>query len=227
MNPSNKHERPPSVPDLDAIPDTYDEPDTPPADDRLPAGDVTIVPASSRAVLRMRIEELLQRREPPSIDVWRALGPEAQDILVTLLDDATVAGHDALRQRVIATTAQLGAVEALPRLGQLLLDRSERALTRTFAANALGRIDPDAAIAVLGRAVGDEDATVRRQVARALGAARDPAAVSYLQQLAADPTPHVADVAAAQLRALGHEAQAGPEIRDRPRNAQPAPEVAD
>jgi HEAT repeat protein len=223
-HPQSEPERAPSVPDAESEPPTYDEPEAPPADDHLPPGDAGDVPPDSPAVLRLRVEELLRRREPPSADAWRMLGPRSADMLVRLLDDPVVAADEALRQRVIATVAQLGLGDAVARLQQALLDRAETALTRTYAANALGRIDPDAAVAVLTEASTDESPMVRRQVARALGAARDPAAVAPLERLLDDPVAPVADIAAERLRALGRDVRP-PEPGDRRNPAPPAPEI--
>lgn len=227
MMPSDEHDAIRPVTDREADPPAYDEPRIAPPGDRLTPSDVSQLPAGSRAMLRIRAEELLRRREPPSVDAWRELGPDARDLLVHLLDDAEVVRHEAMRQRVIATTAQLGVAEAMPRLGELLLDRTETPLTRTFAANALGRIDADGAMDVLGEALGADDAMVRRQIARALGAARDPRATSYLEQLLGDPAPHVAEVATAQLRKLGRGVQVERDTPDTVRAASPAPEVGD
>ncbi len=125
---------------------------------------------------------------------------------------------------MIATVAQLGISGAVVRLQQALLDRSETALTRTYAANALGRIDPDAAVPALAEASVDASPMVRRQVARALGAARDPAAASHLERLLEDPVPPVADIAAEGLRALGRDVRL-PQTGERRDAASPAPET--
>lgn len=214
----------PSVPDLGSEPAGYDEPEIPPAGDHLPPTDLQATPEDSLAALRLRMEQLLRRREPPSADAWHALGPGAADMLIRLLDDPAVAADEALRQRVIATVAQLSLAGSVRRLQQALLDRSETALTRTYAANALGRIDPDAAVAVLGEAATDDSPMVRRQVARALSAARDPRAAEHLERLLRDPVPPVTEAAAEGLRALGRDV-APPQTGRRRESESPAPET--
>ncbi|GAA0955080.1 HEAT repeat domain-containing protein [Actinocorallia libanotica] len=212
-------------PDPDAI-FTYNEPDIPPGRDGLPPGDAGRVPDSSRAVLRMRVEELLGARETPGAEAWRPLGRDARRLLVELLDDSAVTGHEAMLQRVMATTAQLGIDEAVPRLGRLLLDRSQSPLTRTFAASAVGRLAPDAALEPLAAAVGDADPMVRRQVARALAAATGPAARAHLERLLDDPAPSVAEAAAEALAAPGRGTGLEPG-RGRARDLRPPEELPD
>lgn len=159
----------PSVPDLGSIPANYNEPASHPPHDRLPPGDVAEPPTTSPVGLRIRVEELLHRREPAPDHTWRELGPNARTLLVVLLDDPVIAQHGALRQRAVATTAQLGVTEAVPRLREMLVDGSESSLTRTYAANAIGRrlrADPSPAVA---------EAAAEQIRARGLDAGPEPA----------------------------------------------------
>jgi HEAT repeat protein len=154
------------------------------------------------ARLRLRVEQLLRGREVPPTEAWAELGPEVPALLIRLLDDPAVARHEALRQRVIATLGQLDVAAAVPRLAEILRDRRETPLTRTFAASALSRMQGAGVVAALGQAITDRDEMVRGEVARALGRTQDPEAVPYLAALLNDPAGHVATTAAAQLRAF-------------------------
>jgi HEAT repeat protein len=197
----------PSIPDLDAPQGHHDEPPAAPPQDRVPGRMGLPAEGDSPAFVRLRAERLLQRREAPPSEAWAALGGGVGDLLLQLLDDPSIVAYEALRQRVIATLGQLGIVQAIPRLGEILRDRSESALTRTFAASALGRLRDRRAVVVLGRAVAERDEMVRRQVALALGRVGTPEAVPYLLTLRADQTAHIAEAAAAGLRA--YEQQLG------------------
>lgn len=191
---------PPSVPDLDAEPGTYNEPAIERKRDAMPAGTLTRYGTTSLAELRLRIEQLLQRREAADTEAWLALGPEAAPLLLRLVDDAAIGRNVALRDRVIATLGQLAVRAAIPRLGQVLLDRAERGATRALAANAIGRIGDPTAIPYLVQAGRHADDVVRRQVAIALGRLPHPDAVPHLQALAADPSPAVSEAAGDALR---------------------------
>ncbi len=164
-----------------------------------------MVPKRSRAELRIRVEQMLARREPPPTEDWETLGDEALVLLTELLDDAAIKRHDAMRHRVIATIGQIGVRSALPSLGAILTDAREDALTRTYCASALGRSGHPEAVRLLGRAVGDKDEMVRRQVVLALARSGSPEAIPYLTTLVDDPTKHVASVASKKLRDLAKE----------------------
>jgi hypothetical protein len=223
----------PSVPDSEASAGVHDEPPIPVKADRMPTGTFTGGDAASLAELRLRVEALLERREPPDAAAWEALGPRAQTLLLQLADDAAIRRRGALRDRVLATLGQLGVRSGISRLGQILLDRSERPATRALAANALGRIGDASALAHLARAATDREDVVRRQVALAFGHLAHPDAVAHLQALAADRALVVAEAARRALRQC--EEQLGVRLTTsearRPRTApkrtrSPAPERA-
>jgi hypothetical protein len=195
----------PTVPDLEGPAPRYDEPELNVKRDQMPSGTFKPVEIHSRATLRLQIEELLQRREPAPSSTWQELGDDAVELLLQLLDDTAIQRQEALRQRVIATLGQLNNARAVPRLGQLLLNAEEPAITRTYAASALGRIESAESVALLGQAVVDQDEMVRRQVALALGRSRDPRAVPYLLTLTNDKAGHVAEAAATQVRAYQNQ----------------------
>src|SRR5215510_2174626 len=99
---------PPSVPDLDAPAGTHDEPPIERNPDVAPSGTWTSRTTTSLAELRLRVEELLQRRESPGAEAWEALGPAAPALLLQLVDDVAIGRNRALRDRVLATLGQLG-----------------------------------------------------------------------------------------------------------------------
>ncbi len=171
----------------------------------MPTGVRVLTPKRSRAELRIRVEQLLTRREPPPNEDWESLGEEALALLVELLDDPTVKRHDALRHRVIATLGQLSVSAALPRLGALLTDSREKALTRTYSASALGRSGLPEAVPFLGSGIGDNDDMVRRQVALSLARSGMPSAIPYLTTMLDDGAEHVAEIASEKLRDLAKQ----------------------
>jgi HEAT repeat protein len=190
----------------------------------MPARSVTTGEGRTLAELRLRVEELLRRREAPATSTWEALDEAVRPLLVQMLDDESVARHEALRQRVIATLGQLQVRAAIPRLGEILASRTQPSITRAHAANALGRMGDPAVVLPLARAVDDGAEVVRRQVARALGEIARPEAVAHLQKLSADRSPAVADAA---REALGLASQrlglrlARPRPRKRPARRRP------
>jgi HEAT repeat protein len=200
---------PRSVPDLGSMPSKYNEQPIERKEDQMPSSDVSIYPGRSEAApireskagLRLQIERLLHRREAVPVETWQALGEEATMLLVQMLDDQTL--QEALRQRVIATLGQLGAISAISQLGDILLNRSESALNRTYAASALGKITDPRVVPLLGRAVTDQNPMVRRQVVRELGRVDQVDAVPYLLILSEDSEREVADLAASKLRNYG------------------------
>jgi HEAT repeat protein len=207
---NNKHEENAplrSAPDFESMPNKYNEPPVRRKEDQMPSGNVSLSLESvkagrsqeSKAVLRLQIEKLLQRREAAPVEAWQALGEEATTLLVQMLDDRTV--REALRQRVIATLGQLGAVSAISQLGDILLNSSESALNRTYAAIALGNITDPRVVPLLGGAVTDQNPMVRRQVVRALGRANQVDAIPYLLILREDTEHEIANLAAMELRA--------------------------
>jgi HEAT repeat protein len=190
----------PSVPDTDAPSGAYDEPAIEKRPDVMPTRTFHHQDATSLADLRLRVEQLLQRREAADDEMWRALGPDVVPLLLHLVDDVTVIRNEALRDRVLATLGQLRAAAAVPRLAQVLLNPKERLSTRALAANAMGRIGDASATPFLAQAARDKDATIRRQVAIALGRVGRGEAVPHLRVLAADRSPIVVEAAEAALR---------------------------
>jgi hypothetical protein len=220
----------PSVPASQSDDFKHSEQIDKPAEDVMPEGDDRLLTQdgdgaarfASRAVLRLKIEQLLQRREAAPIEQWQALGPDGLEMLVSLLDDPGIG--DDVRHAVIATLGNLEQPLLADRLGPMLLDRSESALTRTYAASALGRLGGDRAVTWLGRASGDPDEMVRLQLARGLRRAGGPLAVAYLRSLSRDREGVVADEAKAALGAP----HAGPDATYRGAEpAMPGREIAD
>jgi HEAT repeat protein len=191
---------PPSVPDSESPPGKYDEEERPRAPDQAPPGKLQFRDPASLAELRLQVEELLQRREAPPPEAWDSLGDNARALLIQMLDDVAVSQKPALRQRVIATLGQLGVGRAVGPLGEILLSRSEDAITRAQAANALGRLQDPQAISPLARGVRDPEIVVRRQIALALGRVNHPDAIAHLEHLAADKSSVVAEAASRGLQ---------------------------
>lgn len=221
----------PSVPDSESEPTKYDEPDLPESADRVPRRRFEPQARGSRAELRMRVEQLLLRKEAATADAWGELGDEARALLVTLVDDEAIRSHDALRHRVIAVLGELGVQRSVPQLARILEDRGERPVTKAYAAGALGRIGGPAATDALAPVVGDKDDMLRRQAAIALGRIDRPEAVPHLVALQGDESPAVAEVAADALRPweekLGKRLvsrRRGPTARRRAKKSMPAPE---
>ncbi|WP_431963746.1 HEAT repeat domain-containing protein [Nocardia sp. bgisy134] len=216
----------PSEPDDGSAEGVYDEPMPPRAADVAPEGNWTAGETDSPADLRLRVEHLLLRREPPDADAWAVLGPETAGLLVRMIDDPAIGRRPALRDRVIATLGQLGVISAIPRLGEIMVDRAEVAATRALAANATGRIGAREATATLARAAGDKDEMVRRQVALALGRIGDVEAVTHLLALSADSSAIVVEAAQDGLRrsAVDVDVLDRAEAVERPEPRSPAPE---
>ena len=204
----------PSLPDSESGPTRYNEPEPPTAQDRLPRTAFRL--GDSKADLRLRVEQLLMRKEAAPEDAWNALGPDARAMLVDLLDDPVMHAQEALLHRVIATVGQLAVNRGIAPLGALLTDGDERAITRTYAANALGRIGEPAAIEALAASVGAPDAMLRRQVAIALDRIDRDAVLPHLLKLGADKSLAVSEVA---LRALQRRGPQGVRIS----NPKPTP----
>lgn len=153
-------------------------------------------PGDTRADLRLKIEQLLQRREAASNEAWVELGPDARTLLVEMLNDETVRSQETLLHRVISALGQLGVKRGIAPLSTILTDASQRNVTRAYAANALGRISDVAAIDALTAAVNVKDNMIRRQVAIALGRIDRDAVVPHLLELREDESIAVAEVAA-------------------------------
>lgn len=190
----------PSVPDSESEPTKYDEPELPQASDRVPRERFDPTRRGSRAELRMRLEELLRRKESPPESVWADLGEDARDLLVSLLDDEAIRSYDALRHRLIAVLGQLRVQRSVPGLIAILGDRGERPVTKAYAVGALGRIGGAAATDALAPLVGSKDDMLRRQVAIALGRIDRPEAIPHLVALHGDDSTAVSEVATEALR---------------------------
>jgi len=162
----------PSVPDIESKPGVHDEPAPPARPDRMPPGRLRISPQRSRAALRLRIEQLLLRRDSIPEKEWAELGDEGRELLVELVDDPAIRSHDALRHRAIAVLGHLGVRSAIVPLNAILSSRTEAPVTRAYAATALGHIGGQGAVPGLATSLGDEDDMVRRQVAKALASAQ-------------------------------------------------------
>ena len=212
----------PSVPDDEATPGRHDEPPVDVSPDRVPDTGFEIG-SDSRADLRLRVENLLLRREAASPEAWAALGEDAQSLLVEMLQDPSLRSQPALRHRVIAILGDLGVRWSVTSLGGILQDRSEDAVTRAHAANSLGRIGDRSAIEALAMTVSVRDDMLRRQVAMALGRIDDDAVVAHLLKLSADSSVAVAEVASGALRTW--EDRLGTRLGPRPADTtQAAPE---
>jgi|GEM_PF-2313849 len=183
----------PSVPDSEAEPTRYNEPDVPKGVDRVPPDRFQL--GDTRADLRLRIEQLLRCKEAASADAWAELGPDARALLVEMLEHESVRCHDAVLHRLISVLGILSVKRSIAPLSAILTDRSEKNVTRSYAANALGRIGEPAAIESLVAAANENDDMVRRQVAMALGRIDHDRVISHLLKLRDDESTAVADVA--------------------------------
>ena len=163
----------------------------------MPAG--RFRPADTRADLRLRVEQLLQRKEAASVDAWNGLGPEARTLLVDMLDDEAIRSREASLHRVIGVIGTLGIHRAIGPLSAILTDPSAGNVTRASAANALGRIGEPAALDALTAVVNVKDDMLRRQVVMALGRIDRETVVPHLLELSRDKSPAVAEVAAAAI----------------------------
>jgi HEAT repeat protein len=190
----------PSVPDAQSPDPRYDEPEIEVPPDRMPTTDYEPGGDDSPAALRIRVENLLLRREGTSVESWAELGEPAQALLVEMLHDWSVRSQDTLFHRVIAVLGDLQVASSVPALGGLLQDDREAPVTRAYAAGSLGRIGDRAAVDALLPALPVEDDMVRRQVAMALGRIDDDAVLPHLLQLRADPSLPVSEVADSAVR---------------------------
>ncbi|MFM9842502.1 MAG: HEAT repeat domain-containing protein [Dongiaceae bacterium] len=190
----------PSVPDKNSEPTRYNEPAQRVKADRMPAGKIKLSPRRSKADLRLRVEELLLRKEGAPEKAWAALGEGARDILVDMLQDEAIHSRDAMLHRLIAVVGQLSIGRGVAPLSGMLQSRSASNLTKAYAANSLGRIGSANAIEALAASVTAKDAMVRRQVAMALGRIGHADALSHLVRLQADSSAAVSEVAVEALR---------------------------
>lgn len=190
----------PSVPDSESAPGTHNEPALAGKPDLTPTSTFVLAPDRSNADLRLRIEQLLLRREAFSADDWAALGDKARGLLAEMLDDASIRAHDAVFHRAIAVLGQLAVKRGITPLSAILLDRSEDALTRAYAATALGYIGEVAALEALATSITEPDDMVRRQVAKSLGRIDREAVIPHLLKLQTDKTAAVSEVAVQSLQ---------------------------
>jgi HEAT repeat protein len=183
----------PSVPDRDAGPTQYNEPDLPPTRDQVPQTRFRL--GQTKADLRLQVEQLLLRKEAAPVETWRALGEDARTLLVELLDDPVLQAQQGVYHRLIAVLGQMAVKRAVTPLSGVLANPEQLAITRTYAANALGRIGEPGAVPALAEAAHAKDSMIRRQVAIALGRVAHESAAAHLLRLSKDPSIAVAEVA--------------------------------
>jgi len=183
----------PSVPDNESSPTRYNEPDVPTGMDRVPSKRFQL--DDTRADLRLQVEQLLQRKEAASVDSWAELGPAARGLLVEMLNDEAVRSQDAIFHRVISVLGELAVKRSIASLSAILIDNSARNVTRSYAANALGRIGDATTIDALVTAATVKDDMIRRQVAMALGRLDRDAVIPHLLRLREDKSIAVAEIA--------------------------------
>jgi HEAT repeat protein len=220
----------PSVPDLKSEPGKYNEPAQPGKPNRMPAGGLREA-TGSRAEIRLRIEQLLMRRDSVGRDEWANLGNEARDLLIDLVDDEAIRSNEAIRHRVLAMLGELVVKRGVAPLSGILSSGSETPLTKAYAATALGHIGGTTAVQALAGAVTDRDDMVRRQVAKSLARLKSPETVPHLLKLREDRSVAVAEVAATALqdweRRLGQplgKAKKLPAVKARKKKLAPAPD---
>lgn len=190
----------PSVPDSESKPGEFNESAVAVKPDRMPEGRMGQGYGESRADLRIRLEQLLQRRDSVSLDAWSALGEDGRALLVELLDDEAICSNEALRHRVIAILGQLAVKRGVAPLSAVLTSRAESSLTKAYAATALGHIGESSAIPALAAAMTEKDEMVRRQVAKSLTRLDRAESIPHLLKLRDDPSIAVAEVASEALR---------------------------
>jgi len=190
----------PSVPDLKSEPGKYNEPAQPAKPNRMPMSRLGETAPDSRAALRLRIEQLLMRRDSVGRDQWADLGDEARDLVINLVDDEAIRSNDAIRHRVIAILGELAVKRGIAPLRAILSSGSETALTKAYAATALGHIGGTTAVQALAGAVTEKDDMVRRQVAKSLARLQSVETVPLLLKLREDRSIAVAEVATKALQ---------------------------
>jgi len=190
----------PSVPDRESKPGTYNEPPPPRKPDVIPSTGFELGSRDSKADLRLRIEQLLLRRDSVRASDWAALGDAARALLVQMLDDQAVRSRDAVFHRLIAILGQLSVKRSVAPLATILTARSESNLTKAYAATALGHIGEPSAIEALVGSLTVKDDMVRRQAAKALGRLDHVAVIPHLLRLQTDKSAAVAEVATEALQ---------------------------
>lgn len=189
----------PSIPDSESKPGNYNEPASPTKADSVPTAEFKLVVADSKADLRLRIEQLLLRRDSVGADDWAALGDAGRALLVELLDDQAIRSHQALFHRLIAMLGHLSVKRSVAPLAALLAADSETNLTKAYTATALGYIGGPSAQEALAGALGAKDDMVRCQVAKALGKMDSAAVIPHLRKLQQDKSVAVSQIAAEAL----------------------------
>jgi tetratricopeptide (TPR) repeat protein len=127
------------------------------------------VPAEAGAEVRQRLEELLHYSEhvPVREAAANALGKigsqESVGALVQALEDPA----ENVRWFAVEGLRKLGAVQAVPRLSQLV-ERDPSGRVREIAATTLGELGQPAGVPALRRALGDSNERVRQKAAAAL-----------------------------------------------------------
>jgi hypothetical protein len=190
----------PSVADSETSPGNYNEPASPTKADTTPSTGFRLAPAESKADLRLRIEELLRRRDSVGADAWAALGDAGRTLLVDLLDDEAIRSQQALFHRLISIVGQLSVKRSVAPLAALLSAGSESNLTKAYAATALGHIGEVSALEALANAVTTKDDMVRRQVAKALARIERPTVIPHLRKLQEDKSAAVSEIAVEALQ---------------------------
>jgi HEAT repeat protein len=214
--------------------DRYDEPDIEVPPDQMVDSDYEPDGDGSTSGLRMRVENLLLRRESAAAEAWAEVGEPAQALLVEMMQDWSVRSQDALFHRVMAVLGDLRTTRGVPALGAVLQDDAETSVARAHAASSLGRIGDRTAVDALVPALSVADDMVRRQVAMALSRIDDDSVLPHLMQLRTDPSIAVSEVADGALRRWEERLGAQPGA-DRPPSepplapptgpVEPAPEV--
>ena len=190
----------PSIPDSQSKPGRHDEPAQTGKPDSVPATRFQLTPGRSKADLRLRVEQLLLRRDAARVEDWAELGEPGRALLVEMLDDDAVRSHDALFHRAISVIGQLAVKRSIVPLAAILASDSESSLTKAYAATALGYIGDPVAVEALARTLSARDDMVRRQVAKALGRLDHPSVIPHLLKLQGDKAASVSEVAAEALQ---------------------------
>lgn len=120
-----------------------------------------------------------------------------------------LASTDSRTRAVAAHVAGVGSFRSLLPLLRDLLARDEDLTVREASAEAIGAMGEARDVEVLTRHTTPAEPTpLRRLCATALGRLGEPAAVPTLEQLARDPDPRLAELAATALVGLGPEGRA-------------------
>ena len=221
----------PSVPDSESGPVWYNEPAHPAKPDVVPSTRFQLMPGRSKADLRLRIEQLLLRRDSVRAEDWAELGEPGRALLVEMLEDEALRSREALFHRAISAVGQLAVRRSVAPLAAILSSQSESNLTKAYAATALGYIGDPVGVEALARSLAARDDMVRRQVAKALGRLDHPSVIPHLLKLQADKTAAVSEVAVEALQRWEKKldqrlgaAKTRPERKSSRKKSQPAPE---